>query len=461
MKKVCKHGLNDIWINGADGEVRICGWTNYFLGKLTENSIEELWNGSLANEFRKSLLDGSYRYCNPAKCPYCANEKLEEHLVEYEVPEYPTVCNLSYQLQCNYSCKFCRESPYVSCECEKDNYIKIENEVKKILPHLKKLTANGAGEFFCSSSIINLLLSQNLDPQIDIEIETNGSLFTPENWGKIKKIGNHNLKIYVTLHSFDEKTYQFLSGTNMSVSQVIKNLKFISELRENNIVNEFEIATVICERNFRQVPEFVKKCLGEFKMDTIRLRFFEPYGVMDASTEWFYDIRNKYHPYHEEFESVMRDPILENEKVWKWQGETESLQKENPYVLEHRNYLNLAEMILETNLGEAIDIYLRKQKVSSIALWCAGKGGRAYLKLLQAQGILVDTIFDCGEQEKKETTYEIAYPTEDKVNRYDMIIITQNIYTVQVSEMLCRLSYKGIIKNMNNFVHEVLECSRE
>ena len=41
-------------------------------------------------------------------------------------------------------------------------------------------------------------------------------------------------------------------------------------LREKEIVNRFEIATVICERNFRQMPDFVKRSL-EFEPDSIKI----------------------------------------------------------------------------------------------------------------------------------------------------------------------------------------------
>lgn len=70
--KVCKMGLESVWINHKDGEVRMCGWTNYCIGKLTDFGMEELWHGERAEEFRRSMLDGSYRYCSN-KCPYCAN----------------------------------------------------------------------------------------------------------------------------------------------------------------------------------------------------------------------------------------------------------------------------------------------------------------------------------------------------------------------------------------------------
>ena len=154
--KVCKHGLNDIWVNNADGNVRMCGWSNYFIGNLAMESIEEIWNGEAAEEFRKSMIDGSYRYCNHSKCPYCANQTLEEQFVDYEVPEYPTMCSLSYQLQCNYVCKFCREEHYLGDCDEKSKYINIENEIRKMIPSLKEISSNGAGELFCSESILNL-----------------------------------------------------------------------------------------------------------------------------------------------------------------------------------------------------------------------------------------------------------------------------------------------------------------
>ena len=48
------------------------------------------------------------------------------------------------------------------------------------------------------------------------------------NWEKIKNLGKHELTVAITVHSFEQDTYQYLSGTNLPVSQVIDNLKFIS-----------------------------------------------------------------------------------------------------------------------------------------------------------------------------------------------------------------------------------------
>lgn len=464
--KVCKRGLNDIWINENNGQVRICGWSNFYIGSLLESTIEEIWHGEKAKAFRESMLDGSYRYCNHAKCPHCANEQLEDMLVEYKIPELPKYASLSYQLQCNYACKFCRTEHYIPCECERNNYIKIESEIKKMLPGLQTLSSNGAGEFFCSDSIMHFISENTINPKTNILIETNGSLFNEMNWKKIEKLGKHNLEVAVTVHSFNEDTYKYLSGTNLPVKNIMDNLKFISKLRDEGIINKFEIATVICERNFRDMPQFVEKCLNEYSMDKIRLRFFEPYGVMDTSTEWFYDVRNEFHPYYDEFVSVMSNKIFDNPKVWKWQGNTKSLQSENPFVLEKRRGIALAQLILSKDDNKVAD-FIQKHNINKVALYGASDIGKACAKLLNAYGIGIHTIFDtysCNNDEivqENDFKIHIVEPNESNINDFDLIIVTTDTYYVQIHENLMRLQYKGRILSLSEIMNwdgEICEC---
>lgn len=452
---VCKRGLNDIWINEYDGKVRICGWSNYYIGSLVEDTIEEIWNGELAQKFRDSMLDGSYRYCNHAKCPYCANGHLDEMLIEYNVPKLPKSCSLSYQLQCNYACKFCRTEHYVPCECEKSNYATIEAQIRKMLPTLDELTSNGAGEFFCSDSIIRFINEEEINSNTKILIETNGSLFTPKNWAKIQKLGKHDLTVAITIHSFIDSTYRYLSGTTLSVEQVKENLSFVSKLRKEGIVNNFEIATVICERNFREIPDFVKQCLKDYDMDTIRLRFFEPYGVMDPLTEWFYDVRNEKHPYNDEYVKVMSDPILKHPKVWRWQGEKKSLQSESPYVLEKRKGDALAKLVLLDSAKEKLHDYMNKVGAKRIALYGAANVGVAVLKLLNMYDIPVTTIFDSYSHEKKTDAFEIQKPTENAISEYDLIIISTDTFATQIKEDLSRMRFNGVVKTLSMMVDEL------
>lgn len=451
--KVCRLGLGKIWVEQAEGIVKMCGWTNYSIGNLTENSIEELWNGRKARIFRESMLDGSYRFCKKHECPYCSNDTIE--YVEYEELKYPRYVSLSYEQQCNYVCKFCRKDAYVRKKDEDKKLIKIEHEIQKFIGHLNTISANGIGEIFCSPSIIKLLSSIENNQDISVAIESNGSLFNVDNWNKIKNLAHHNLKVSITVHSFKEDTYQFLSGTKLPVKNIVDNLHFISGLRKQKLIDNLEIAIVVCERNFRELPGFVKKCLDEFDMDTIRLRFFYPYKVMDRQTEWFYDIRNPHHPYYSEFVKVMQDPVFENKKVWKWQGDAVSVQKESPYVLEHKNFLNISELIIINHASKRIERYLKQKSLNKIALYGGSKAGRAYIRILQSYGMNIDTIFDMYEKEEKAQGYNIVRPILERMALYEMIIVTQETLFDEIKRNIVRMNYQGKIERMESFISDL------
>lgn len=379
--KVCKNGLQSIWINHANGEVRICGWTGYVIGNLIDNTIEELWHGSKAEMFRNSMLDGSYCFCDRKECPYCANESIDEMLVEYEVPEYPKKVNLSYEESCNYCCVFCRKEKYVPSIDDNKRIKKIENEIEKFIGQIDTIASNGVGELFCSPSALKILSEIN-NPNVKVELESNGSLFNEKNWEKIGNLENNNVSVMITVHSFHEDVYQELSGTTLPVSNIINNLYFIKSLREKEIINFFEICTVVCEKNFREMPEFIKFALKEFNPDSIRLRFFKPYAVQDRATEWFLDVRNPYHPSFDEFQKVMQLPELNQKRVWKWQGDTLSDQKEHPYYAEHEKTIVLSNLLQVEDGEKKFKDWVREENIKSFALYGNSIEGRAFASWL-------------------------------------------------------------------------------
>lgn len=454
MKKVCKMGLESIWINNADGAVRMCGWTNYFIGNLTQSSIEELWHGERAEEFRQSMLDGSYRYCSSGKCPYCANNTKDDLMVDYIVPEYPKFCSLSYEWACNYICKFCRSERYIPEANEKEKLRIIERELNKFINQLETLTANGAGELFCSPSIINILKNVECEKDTKIELESNGSLFNEKNWREISNLAKYDLKVYITVHSFNENTYQFLSGTKLPISNIIHNLHFIQKLRKKEAINYFEIAVVVCERNFREIPDFVRKCL-EFEPDSIRLRFFEPYGVKNRAIEWFYDIRNPYHPYYEEFVKMMEDPILSNPKVWKWQGTTLSELGEHPYFVEQKKVKILNTLMTSVNVEKNIKTFLQEQQINKLALYGYGYVGQAFAAFLDLNHIDISAILDSYVENSCHLgNREVLKPCREDINRYDIIVIT-SAACIEIKDRLLDLEYKGYIISIEEFIEKI------
>lgn len=458
--KVCKMGLESIWIDHAQGDVRLCAWTGYDLGNLIDHTIEELWHGEKAEVFRQSMLDGSYRFCKCQTCPYLANDTLDEVLVEYYVPKYPKYCSLSYEEQCNYVCVFCRKEPYKIREWETDHIRKIEQEIQKFIGQLDTISSNGVGELFCSHHILNLLGSIQEDRTLNVVLESNGSLFTPQNWERIKNLERYNLSVYITLYSFENTTYQFLTGTKLSVNRVIENLHFIQSLRDKNIINYFEIATVVAERNFREMPGYVERCLSEFHPDRIRLRSFIPYNVDHKAIEWFYDIRNPYHPYYNEFLHVMKNPIFSHPKVWKWQGNMVSDIGKHPYFLEHEKLELIGRMVGKDHFESKLKQWLNRHFIQSFSLYGFSYGCKCFLRMINGLREKLDKIYDSNGKTKE--TYcgtTILCPEQDEI-KCDAIIIT-SVYFEEIQNRLKDLNYKGIVITLTELLNELEHCEWE
>lgn len=181
--KVCKRALYVQVIDGI-GTVRACSWTGfYLLGNLRDNTMKEIYNSEAAKRFRQTLVEGTYDYCNEENCPYMANNNLESFMVEVdEFPEYPEIVSMAYDRRCNYHCTCCssRGDERPDPDVEK----KVESEIRAVLPYVKEFSANGLGEFFVSDSMIRLVSEwkPREKEQAKFSLETNGSLFTPENW---------------------------------------------------------------------------------------------------------------------------------------------------------------------------------------------------------------------------------------------------------------------------------------
>ena len=336
--KLCERGLNFFQIYNDLGDVRICSWIkDGDVGNLLEHSIKEIYHGEAADKVRKRLAAANYYNCNRDDCPWLACDEINDHLIEIdEVPEYPEEIYLAFENACNYNCSTCNMHERMLAADKKElekRYDLIEAAVKEVLPYVKRISANGQGEVFVSKRIMRLLSDwKPIAPkeQCSVSLETNGSLFDEEHWKQIENLGQYHLTVTITVMSFDEYTYRQLSGTRLPIEQIEKNLRYVKSLREKGIVDEFRIATVVQERNFRELPSFTKRCIEEFEADYVRLRSFVPWGKKPLEEEWFTDVINPYHPYHAEYVEIMKDPIFKHPKVHDWSGGVGTSLGEHP-----------------------------------------------------------------------------------------------------------------------------------
>lgn len=206
-------------------------------------------------------------------------------------------------------------------------------------------------------------------------MESNGSLFDEQHWKQIENLGKYNLQVAISVMSFDESIYRYLSGTSLPISKVESNLKFIRSLREKGIINFFEIATVVQEQNFRTMPDFVKKCIEEYNPDYIRLRPYESWGAQSEEEAWLTDIRNPEHPYYGEYKKVMADPILKHPLVHDWSGGLDTVKRQLfPYKTDNYKMRIITEVLNNTDsIIKNIQAHTEGKKSSYMELQQLGK----------------------------------------------------------------------------------------
>jgi MoaA/NifB/PqqE/SkfB family radical SAM enzyme len=386
--KICKRALEVVQVINADGEVRLCGWLKDggIIGRLSDHSMKEIYNSNEAKLIREQHVQNDHSNCNPNACPWMANENIEENLVELEeFPEYPTSLYLGYENVCNYRCVMCT-IPDCTKGKKKDELEqklnKVDHEIRKVLPYIKNISANGLGELFVSKHILKLLAEWKplANPEdCSVGLESNGALFNEENWKKIENLGQYHVSLTITVLSFENEVYQELSGTSLPVSNVLANLSYVKSLREQGVINFLEIATVYQEKNFRQLPEFTRRCIEEFGADSVRLRPFEPWR--DASMQdWYKDVRNEYHPHHKEFLEVMKDPIFKHPKVHDWGGQKVSGLGPEPYPWTRARYHLLENVLCDDGLLERVHEKISTNKVIVYGMHSVGRALTSLLK---------------------------------------------------------------------------------
>lgn len=449
MKKICERALNWIQIIDHGGTVRGCSWINdNIIGSLSCQSMKEIYHGKQAEELRQRLMKKDYSLCNIDACPYLAMGDIDNHMVEMEsIPEYPEELHLAYENVCNYQCMSCNVHDIMLINKSEDlesGYDKIESELKEVLPHVKRLGANGCGELFVSKRILKLLSEwKPLAPaeEISVNLETNGALFDEVHWKQIENLGKYHLSVAITVMSFDEPTYQLLSGTKLPISQIENNLRFVRALRKQGIVNYFEIATVVQERNFRLVPEFAKRCIEEFEADYVRLRPYAPWGSQEPEIEWFMNIRNPQHPYYEEYKEMKKNPIFKHPRVHDWSGGLDTVNTTVfPYKLSYFKEQIMLEII--SNTDALITRLQERINCKPVVVYGLGIIGKILVKLLKEKNISPVYILDKNKPCCEYENISVFNMEQTEILLKDVyIIVTPILCSKEISKELKSLGY--------------------
>jgi wyosine [tRNA(Phe)-imidazoG37] synthetase (radical SAM superfamily) len=336
--KICLQPFTNIDIQ-SNYELRCCSesWMPRGIGDFSKNTIMEVWNSETIRNIRRSILNGTYEFCDWHQCPFYCNENRYLYTAqELDAPELrhyrpwisfvkegettvsiaPANYNMAYDESCNLECPSCRREKKVYStgkpyETRKHIQEKFLEELKDIgFERISRVNCSGSGEPFISKVFRNFLFHFNgaCRPNIDVNLQSNGIHFTPQTWEKMRAIQNNINEVIISLDASTAGTYRQIRCKG-DFRQLLANIEFLSDLRRQNKIRRLMLAYVVQKKNYREMIDAIH--LGKkFKIDLFI------FNLLNDWKAWEYDefernaVWKEYHPEFNEFLKILRDPIF-------------------------------------------------------------------------------------------------------------------------------------------------------
>jgi molybdenum cofactor biosynthesis enzyme MoaA len=240
-----------------------CGWTEYPVGNWAIDSFEAIWNGERAREFRRTILDGSYRLCKSKRCihysvdlPFYTREEINEKF--HEVCPPPKTVDFCHEKICNVRCVMCRDK-HIHNTKEEIGLLdsRIETVFLPMTVNAELVIINGEGEALASKHCRKLMktISQK-NQSVKFSIRSNGVLTDKNNFeslGILDKIDS----VVISLHAVKKRTYDRIV-LDSDFDRIIKNIEWLSSMKKAGNIKHFTLVSVVSRLNYREMISFVK-----------------------------------------------------------------------------------------------------------------------------------------------------------------------------------------------------------
>lgn len=269
-----------------DGDVQLCGCQlhmPYTIGNIYQNSLQEIWLGSSAEQVRQAVIDEDFTYCNWA----CSSLPVlpPRPPVLPTVPDFPEHIKIDLDLSCNLKCPSCREETIIEKNTDKiKKQEKIFEEIRqwaKDHPHRSIMVSPMAsGEIFASHSGLKFLksLSDGQTPNLELTITTNGTLVN-RNQNLLSQIKNLLHEFSISIDAATAETYALVRGGDWEELQ--RGLQFLHQQLHIPINLNF----CIQQHNWHEIEQFADYA-AQFDAN-VRYQKIEDWGHWTIA--WWHD----------------------------------------------------------------------------------------------------------------------------------------------------------------------------
>jgi MoaA/NifB/PqqE/SkfB family radical SAM enzyme len=315
------------------GEVVVCcsHWVPTVIGNVLEQPLIDVVNSATAKAIRRSVVDGSFKYCSHADCEFLINDKLPYkrdyagrgydddyiHLDEavldkafaeqaFEVPG-PSHITYCFDRSCNLSCPSCRTEIEMVTGPYRDRLYDItERTIALAMKTAKRIMVNPSGEVFVSRPS-RRLLEQLARPDYDhvkVDIITNGTVCDRTEWDKFSHLYGRLGIIRVSLDAARKETFERLRrGANYET--VVSNLKNLQQMMRERLAENFFVSFTYQRDNFREMEEFVEFA-GNFNVSSVLFERLQNVGAYSPEEYYERAVHLVHHPLYGEFLQIAR-----------------------------------------------------------------------------------------------------------------------------------------------------------
>ena len=285
-----------------DGNVSFCcpSWiNNYHIGNINENSVEEVWNGEAAQELRRSILDGSFRYCDEKVCPHLSTKThcvQTLHQIEGAVDKgwdlvaddirnnktildhKPLLLHFGYDRSCQLACPSCRLEVIMESGKRREYILGLQDKLRKeAFKDAKTFTITGSGDPFASPVFRELLmtLEEHEAPNLEyIQLLTNG-LLIDKYWNKISDFAREKIQhISISIDAASQETYKKVRKGG-DWNRLLENLGFTKKLKDEGQIISFNTSFVVQADNVEEMLNFVDLC-ADYDVTLVQFQTYEP-----------------------------------------------------------------------------------------------------------------------------------------------------------------------------------------
>ena len=390
----------------------------YTYGNINEKSFDEVWNSDKAIKFRESIIDGSFTYCNKMSCPMLSvgGEDVREKDAYIEQPEDevdpddaliindiknnktkldhgPLHLECNYDRSCNLSCPSCRDKTIMHAGQERKSINEIQKEIiENGAADVISMTITASGDPFASPTFRKLLqtLTEKQCPKLEeILVITNG-LLIKRYWDTLSEFVRDKIySISISIDAASADTYH-INRRGGKWETLCENMKFVSQLRRDKVIHDFNASMVIQKNNFSEIKDFVVFC-EEHNVDMVQLQLYESdFGrdlgyANDGYANWFEEwkdkaVQEKTHPDHYKLIDTLKDdffePYIDNFLNW-----TEEINEQNKLCL------NLGVL---DKIRQGIDISQMESTLNEFKTWSENQKVKARVKIGDLKDIWLD-----------------------------------------------------------------------